>query len=117
MLNQAAAMNPEGDSKSPLAFIQIVPVVLVPFSHIARMHIPNTDIPEKSFSRSNKALNLRRSRLNEDQVRQFAMAKFSPDAMESLKRMKLVHTIVSDDELENGELAFMMSSEDTGRSN
>ena len=95
-------------TRPPLLYIakyqDCPPVVLVPFSHIARMHIPNTDIPEKSFSRSNKALNLRRSRLNEDQVRQFAMAKFSPDAMESLKRRKLVHTIVSDDELETGEL-------------
>ena len=85
------SVNPANhDLKSSTTFIHVIPIVVVPLPNLARMHIPNTDIPEKFFSKSIQSMNLRRRSLDEKQVRRLVITKAS------LKRRKTQHSYESD---------------------
>lgn len=94
----AGTSSANNESKSSRAFIHVIsiPVVLVPLPHIARMHIPNTDIPEKMFSQSKRSMKLRRRCIDDEQVRLLTLAKLSQVPSTALKRRKTHHSLESD---------------------
>ena len=84
------------ESKLPRAFIRVIPIVFVPLPQIARMHIPNTDIPEKMFSKSTNGMKLRRRCIDKEKVRRLATAKLTQVQLASPKRRKTYHSVESD---------------------